>query len=61
MTGFGKADYSFSDQEIKALALLFRKHGDLVDPSLDSFGCFVESYLYRLMTIEEAEAFFDEK
>ena len=61
MTGSGTADYSFSDKEMKALALLFRKHGSLVDSALDPFACFVEGYIYRLMTIEEAEAFFDEK
>jgi hypothetical protein len=61
MTGCGTADYSFSDKELKSLALLFRKHGELVDPSLDSFAGYVEGYIYRLMTIEEAEEFFDEK
>ncbi len=61
MTGSGKAEYSFSDPEVRALARMLRKNEDILDPALDTFQCFIEGYLYRIMTIEEAEAFFDEK
>jgi hypothetical protein len=60
MTGNCGADYSFDDGEVKALARLFRSHDELIDPCLDSFRGFLEGCLYRVMTIEEAEAFFDE-
>jgi hypothetical protein len=61
MTGLCDAEYSFGDAEIKALARLFRSHEELIDPSLDSFKGFLEGCLYRVMTIEEAEIFFNEK
>lgn len=60
MTGPCDADYSFGDSEIKALARLFRSHDELIDPCLDQFRGFLEDCLYRVMTIEEAEAFFNE-
>jgi hypothetical protein len=61
MNGSGKAEYSFTDIEIKNLALLLRKNEAGLDENLDVFRCFLENYIYRIMTIEEAEVFFDEK
>ena len=61
MTRSGKDEYSFSESEVRTLALLLRKHEDVLDSSLDSFSAFIEDLLYSNMTIEEAEAFFDEQ
>ncbi len=54
------AEYAFSDKEMKGLALIFRNHPEFFCRELDSFGSFLESYLYQNMTIEEAEKFFNE-
>lgn len=54
-------DYSFTDPEMKSLALLLRKHEADLDVHLDVFRSFLENYVYNGMTIEEAEVFFDEK
>jgi len=51
-------DYSFSETELKSLALLLRKHEEGLDPALDGFLQFLEKYVYSTMTIEEAELFF---
>ena len=61
MTRSGKAEYSFSESEVRTLALLLRKNEGVLDSGLDSFTGFIEDLLYSNMTIEEAEAFFDEK
>lgn len=61
MNQSGKVDYAFSDSELKSLALLLRQHEAILDTTLDVFKGYLESYIYRIMTIEEAEAFFDEK
>ena len=61
MTQSGKVEYSFSESEVRALALLLRKNEDVLISTLDSFNCFIEDSLYNTMTIEEAETFFDEK
>jgi hypothetical protein len=61
MTDSGKAEYSFTDSEIKKLALLLRRQGSSLDSGLDGFRCFLEGSIYYIMTIEEAEVFFDEK
>ena len=61
MTQSGKTEYSFSESEVRTLALLLRKHEGVLDSGLDSFTSFIEDLLYSNMTIEEAEAFFDEK
>jgi len=60
MIGSGIPEYSFTDSEVRSLALLLRRHEAVLDASLDPFRCFIEGYLYRIMTIEEAEAFFNE-
>ncbi len=60
MNGTGKTEYSFNDCEIKSLMLLLRKNEADLDDRLDIFRCFLENYIYRIMTIEEAEIFFDE-
>lgn len=61
MTDPDKVDYTFTDVELKQLALLFRRQGSSLDETLDSFKCFLEGNIYRMMTIEEAENFFHEK
>lgn len=53
--------YEFTEIEVRALALLLRRHEDVLDVSLDSFRCYMEDQIYRIMTIEEAEGFFNEK
>lgn len=59
MKGSGTVEYCFSDSEIKRLALLLRNSED--EAGLDIFRCFLEKYIYQIMTIEEAEVFFNEK
>jgi len=61
MRGSGSVEYTFNDTEIKELMLLLRKHEAALDKNLDGFRGFLEDYIYCLMTIEEAEVFFDEK
>lgn len=53
--------YTFSDREIRALALLLRKYEDVLDKELDGFRMFLETTVYQSMTIAEAEDFFNEK
>ncbi len=57
----GKPEYSFSDSEIKTLARFMRKVDPKSSLGLDSFRCFLEGYVNQIMTIEEAEVFFDEE
>ncbi|HKL85037.1 MAG TPA: hypothetical protein VJ861_01755 [Treponemataceae bacterium] len=54
-------DYCFTNDEIRALVLLLREHEAVLHPDIDSFRGFLESYIYHIMTIEEAEAFFNEQ
>lgn len=61
MTDPEKVEYAFTDAELRQLALLFRRQGTSLDETLDSFACFLEGSIYRMMTIEEAEIFFNEK
>ncbi|AIN94566.1 hypothetical protein [Treponema putidum] len=51
--------YIFSDDELKYLALYFRKNADSIPKVLERLSEFAESYVYRKMTIGEAEAFFE--
>ena len=53
-------EYSFSNEEIRALVLLLREHEAVLHPDIDSFRGFLENYIYHIMTIEEAEVFFNE-
>ena len=46
--------YQFSDSELKALVSLFRENFPLPD-ELYSFNVFAEKYIYRNLTIGEAE------
>ena len=46
--------YRFSDSELKALVSFFRQNLPLPD-ELYSFNVFAEKYLYRNLTIGEAE------
>ena len=46
--------YRFSDSELKALVSFFRKKSPLPD-ELYSFNVFAEKYIYRNLTIGEAE------
>ncbi len=57
----GKTDYAFSEAEIRALALLMRKLPSSSTAGLETFKCFLETSIYQIMTIAEAEDFFDEK
>lgn len=53
--------YSFTEQEIKSLALLFRKKESGLVNTLDGFRLFIEKAVYQAMTIAEAEEFFNEE
>lgn len=57
MSSVGSQVYSFSDSELKALALRFRQQAD-IPAELYKFKAFVQRYIYQCMTIEEAERFF---
>ena len=46
--------YRFSDSELKALVAFFRQNSPLPD-ELYSFNVFAEKYIYRNLTIGEAE------
>ncbi|MGI5098595.1 hypothetical protein E4N70_07345 [Treponema vincentii] len=46
--------YRFTDSELRALALFFRQNLPLPD-ELYSFNAFAEKYIYRNLTIGEAE------
>ena len=46
--------YRFSDSELKVLVSFFRKNPPLPD-ELYSFNAFAEKYIYRSLTIGEAE------
>ena len=46
--------YQFSDSELRALVSLFRKNLPLPD-ELYSLNVFAEKYIYRNLTISEAE------
>lgn len=50
--------YSFSGEEIKELALLFRRCGQKLAPALRRLALFVDRTVCRHMTVEEAEDFF---
>ncbi len=52
--------YKFTDEELTALALFFRKNTNKLPEELDLFSKFVEYYIYDKMTIAEAENFFKE-
>lgn len=60
MNGGQHLTYTFSDKEIRALALLLRKYEDVLDNELDGFRLFLETTVYQSMTIAEAEEFFNE-
>ena len=51
--------YVFSDDELKYLALYFRKNSDSIPKVLERLSEFDESYVYSTMTIGEAESFFE--
>jgi len=51
-------DYTFTEAELQALALLLRRNEEGLNPVLESFFHFVEGRIYDSMTIEEAERFF---
>jgi hypothetical protein len=61
MTDEDSTEYAFNDKEIRSLVRLLRKNESVLDPELDGFLSFLENHIYHSMTIEEAEAFFDEK
>ncbi|AGT44041.1 hypothetical protein [Treponema pedis] len=51
--------YTFSDNELKQLALFFRKNNYVIPKSLEALAEFAENYVYGKTTIAEAEAFFE--
>lgn len=55
----GSVSYLFSDEELKQLALHFRKYADCLPEALKPLSSFVESYVYANMTIGEVETFFE--
>lgn len=54
-------DYAFSDTEIQALLRVLRAHGCESVTELNGIMCFLEKSIYEIMTIEEAEIYFNEK
>ena len=52
--------YRFSDSELKALISFFRKNLPLPD-ELYSLNVFAEKYIYRNLTIGEAEQFYADR
>jgi hypothetical protein len=52
--------YQFSDSELKALISFFRKNPPLPD-ELYSFNVFAERYVYRNLTIGEAEQLYGDR
>ena len=52
--------YQFSDSELKALISFFRKNPPLPD-ELYSFNIFAERYVYRNLTIGEAEQLYGDR
>jgi len=61
MKGSGSISYTFNDSEIKCLSRLLRLENVCTDSNLDIFRCFLDKYIYDIMTIEEAEKFFNEQ
>ena len=57
MSENGKS-YDFTDEEIKKIALLFRKYQTEIPDSLENFNHFLTEYIYNIMTIDEADNFF---
>ena len=56
----GPYTYTFSEAELRDLALLLRRMGRTLPRNLEDLSGFLESALYGIMTIEEAELFFNE-
>ncbi|UTC43623.1 hypothetical protein [Treponema sp. OMZ 857] len=52
--------YQFSDSELKALVSFFRKSPPLPD-ELYSLNVFAEKYIYRNLTISEAEQLYGDR
>ena len=52
--------YQFSDSELKALISFFRKNPPLPD-ELYSLNVFAEKYIYRNLTISEAEQLYGDR
>lgn len=53
--------YTFTELEIKSLALLLRKNEAVMHNKLDAFCSFIENAVYQTMTIAEAEEFFNDE
>lgn len=51
-------DYSFSVEEVRALARLFRKNQDDLPDALFTFASKIEREIYNSMSIDEAESFY---
>lgn len=52
--------YSFSQEEILALAKLFRNDEYNISFSLFKFSKYIESLIYSNMTLEEVDKFYNE-
>ncbi len=52
--------YSFSQEEILALAKLFRNDENNIPFSLFKFSKYIESLIYSNMTLEEVDKFYNE-
>ncbi len=55
-----KNAYSFSDEELKCLALFFREKEKELPQKLAAFSKFVETYIYNNLSIAEVEKFFED-
>ena len=53
--------YNFSSEEIESLCLLFRKNESSLPIELDSLKFWLEQKIYEVMSISEAEEFFNEE
>lgn len=51
-------DYSFSVEEVHALARFFRKNQDGIPDVLFTFASKIEREIYNSMSIDEAESFY---
>lgn len=54
------AVYRFSDRELKTLVAFFRQHAPLPD-ELYALNIFAEQYVYRNLTIGEAEQLYTDR
>ncbi len=51
-------DYHFNEEEIRLLALLFRKNQNMLPDGIIDFASKIERTIYNSMSIDEAAAFY---